>query len=70
MLGFCCRNWGQEDPDVEMRGESKCIGVQLLKSIAELLRAQIVKYAAGAVDEVDEKTMADSAACGLEAAGV
>jgi hypothetical protein len=60
----------QEDPDVQVRGERECIAVQLLKAIDELGRAHNVTYAAGVVNQVDEETIIDCTACGLQAAMV
>ena len=60
----------QEDPDVQVRGERECVAVQLLKAIDELGRAHNVTYAAGVVNQVDEETIIDCTACGLQAAMV
>jgi hypothetical protein len=57
----------QEDPDVQVRGERECVAVQLLEAIDELGGAHNVTYAAGIVNQVDEKTIIDCTACGLQA---
>jgi hypothetical protein len=60
----------EEDPNVQVRGERERVAVQLLEAIDELGRAYEVTYIAGVVDEVDEKTIIDCTACGLQAAMV
>jgi hypothetical protein len=60
----------QEDPDVQVRRERECVAVQLLKAIDELGRAHNVTYAASVVNQVDEETIIDCAACSLQAAMV